>query len=134
MAAKIALAVLALSLLGSAATAQAPAGPRMPGEPPAGAQGQALVEHGNAAYQYYCAPCHGAGKGLNNAPALPGTHALNIKYRGERPGLLEQRDDLTADYVRFIARNGIEGMPSFRRVELSDANLNAIGAYLGKGK
>jgi len=122
----IGLAGLGATLLAASAFA-AP----NPGQPPAGASPQAIQEHGNRAFQYYCAPCHGPGKG-NNRPYLPGTDALNVKYKGERPALLEERTDLTADFVRFMVRNGIEGMPSFRKVELSDANLDAIGAYLAR--
>lgn len=99
----------------------------------AAAAAQPAAPQGKKEFEYYCAPCHGPGKG-NNRPALPGTDALNVKYKGEKPGLIEARDDLTAVYVRFVVRRGVEGMPSFRKVELSDPNLDAIAAYLGRGK
>jgi mono/diheme cytochrome c family protein len=102
---------------------------RLPGEPPAGAAPAAMVEHGNKAFQYYCAPCHGTFE-----KNLPGTTALAVKYKGARPGALEARDDLTSDFVIYTVRHGIKGMPQFRKVELSDANLAAIGAYLAKSK
>jgi mono/diheme cytochrome c family protein len=102
---------------------------RFPGEPPAGVSGAAQVQHGNKAFQYYCAPCHGTFE-----KNLPGTTALEVKYRGERPGALEARDDLTAEFVVYTVRHGIKGMPQFRKVELSDANLDAIAAYLAKAK
>ena len=116
MIARIAVAALGLLLASASAVAAQPAAPQ-----------------GQKEFQYYCTPCHGPGKG-NNRPALPGTDALNVKYKGEKPGLIEARDDLTAAYVRFVVRRGIEGMPSFRKVELSDPNLDAIAAYLGRGK
>ena len=139
---KLVLAAVTLSLIGTGAlAAQAPRAPHAlppvgnphPGAgPPAGATPQQIVEHGSKAFQYYCAPCHGAGKGSGNRPYLPGTDGLAIKYKGERPALLEERTDLTPDLVRFFVRNGVEGMPSFRKVELNDANLDAIGAYLAR--
>jgi len=79
--------------------------------------------HGYVAFQRACAVCHGSG------PA-PGTRALRAKYQGKRPALLEQRRDLAPDYVRFIVRHGITVMPPFRKTELSDADLDAIVAYL----
>lgn len=47
---------------------------------------------------------------------------------------LEQRDDLTADYVKMAARQGIGNMPRISRGEVSDVQLERIAAYLAKGK
>lgn len=47
---------------------------------------------------------------------------------------LEQRDDLTADYVKMAARQGIGNMPRISRGEVSDVQLDRIAAYLAKGK
>jgi len=128
---KLGLVGLVLAGIATAAVAATPIQPRarLPGDPPAGASGAALVQHGDHAFQYYCAPCHGGFE-----KNLPGTHALAVKYKGERPALLEERTDLTPEFVTYIVRHGIEGMPQFRKVELSDANLAAIGAYLSKSK
>jgi mono/diheme cytochrome c family protein len=79
-----------------------------------------------------CAPCHGQGKGDDGAPLLPGTAALKLKYKGDLPPELEKRRDLTAETIRFFVRNGSGAMPMFRRTELSDADINAINAYLKK--
>ena len=89
-----------------------------------------LIEKGRAQFQYSCAPCHGPGKGMGNRPFLPGTDALNVKYQGTQPPLLEDRTNLTRDVIRYFVRNGIESMPSFRKTELGDAELDAIAAYL----
>jgi (+)-pinoresinol hydroxylase len=78
---------------------------------------------GYVAFQRACAVCHGSG------PA-PGTRALRAKYQGKLPALLEERRDLAPDYVRFVARHGTTVMPPFRKTELSDADLDAIVAYL----
>lgn len=49
-------------------------------------------------------------------------------------GLLANRDDLTADYVKSVARMGKGAMPRQTRVDVTDAELDKIAAYLGKGK
>jgi len=91
---------------------------------PAYAQDQATIQQGDEAYQYWCATCHGAG------PGHPGTTALAAKYKGARPGLLEERTDLTPQGVRFFVRNGVSIMPFFRKTEVSDSDLDAIAQYL----
>ena len=42
---------------------------------------------GEKVYTYWCATCHG--------PGLPGTVALETKYKGTKPALLTERKDLT---------------------------------------
>jgi (+)-pinoresinol hydroxylase len=79
---------------------------------------------GYALFQQTCSVCHGAG------PAKPGTRALRAKYQDKEPALLEERRDLTAEYVRVIIRHGVSVMPPFRKTELSDDDANAIVAYL----
>lgn len=80
--------------------------------------------HGYVQYQDYCAACHGAGVGK------PGTLALQQKYKGAEPALLGERTDLTPQLIKTCVRNGIGPMPIFRKTEISDADLNAIAAYL----
>jgi (+)-pinoresinol hydroxylase len=75
-------------------------------------------------FQNACSVCHGSG------PAKPGTRALTAKYGGKEPALLEQRTDLPPDLIRAAVRQGISVMPPFRKTELSDADLEAIVAYL----
>lgn len=85
---------------------------------------------GREIFERQCAPCHAAGPGDDGAPMLPGTMALAAKYGGQRYGALELRTDLTADVLRYFVRNGIGAMPMFRKVELSDADIDAIAGYL----
>jgi len=85
---------------------------------------EATIRRGDEVYQYWCATCHGAG------PGHPGTAALRAKYKGARPAVLEERTDLTPRSVRFYVRNGVSIMPFFRKTEVSDADLDAIAAYL----
>ena len=47
---------------------------------------------------------------------------------------LEARTDLTVDYVKAVARQGMGNMPAVRRGELSDQQLERIAAYLAKAK
>jgi mono/diheme cytochrome c family protein len=89
-----------------------------------------VVEQGQRVFAHLCAPCHGAGRGDDGAPMLPGTHALTLKYRGEKPGLLEERTDLSAELIGVFVRNGVASMPPFRKTELSDEDIAAIATYL----
>jgi mono/diheme cytochrome c family protein len=84
----------------------------------------AIVQKGNDTYQYWCATCHGSG------PGHPGTTALAAKYKGARPGLLEERTDLSPQGIKFAVRRGVSIMPFFRKTELSDADLDAVVQYL----
>ena len=83
-----------------------------------------LLERGEAVYQYWCNTCHG--------PEMlkPGTTALAIKYRGELPATLTERTDMVPEFVELMVREGISMMPFFRPTEISDADLDAVTAYL----
>jgi len=85
---------------------------------------------GRVIFERQCAPCHGTGRGDDNSPQLPGTAALAARYAGAKPGELELRTDLNADVLRFFVRRGIGPMPAFRQAELSDADIDAIAAYI----
>jgi mono/diheme cytochrome c family protein len=87
---------------------------------------QPSPELGKQVFQKWCAPCHAPGDGH------PGTVALEAKYKGALPAPLEQRTDLTADTVKYFVRNGVSIMPFFRKTEISDAELDALGRYLEK--
>lgn len=94
------------------------------------AQDAATIERGRIVFEHYCAPCHGDGRGDDGAPMLPGTHALLLKYRGEKPGLLERRTDLSTELITTFVRNGVASMPPFRKTEVTDEDIAAIAAYL----
>jgi len=79
---------------------------------------------GYVEYQKFCSACHGPGAGR------PGTMALQAKYKGAEPALLDQRTDLTPELVKTYVRNGISVMPFFRKTEISDADLDLIASYL----
>jgi (+)-pinoresinol hydroxylase len=84
----------------------------------------ARQEQGHAVFQRWCEPCHG------RAPYLPATAALTVKYKGKIAGALEDRKDLTPPAVKTFVRQGVFSMPPFRKTEISDADLEALAAYL----
>jgi mono/diheme cytochrome c family protein len=82
------------------------------------------VARGHEVFQYWCAPCHAPG------PRHPGTQALEVLYQGAKPAALEQRTDLVPELTRSFVRTGVSVMPPFRKTEISDADLDALAAYL----
>lgn len=104
------------------------------GSLPAAAQApadEATIQKGAAVYQYWCAACHSSGRGN------PGTAALAAKYKGRQPAIpavLTERTDLTAQSLRFFVRKGVSVMAPFRKTEITDADLDALSAYLTRNK
>ena len=84
----------------------------------------AQTPDGKAVFEQWCAPCHGDG------PGKPGTAALQALYKGVKPALLEQRTDLVPELTKAFVRNGVSVMPFFRKTEITDAELDALAAYL----
>ncbi len=85
---------------------------------------EATVQQGEKVFDYWCATCHG--------PRLPGTVALETKYKGAKPGLLSERTDLAPPVTKAFVRHGVSIMPFFRKTEISDADLDALAAYLAR--
>lgn len=83
------------------------------------------VERGAAVFNNWCSACHA--RGTQNAP---GTTSLQFKYQGSVPAALEDRRDLTPEVVKTFVRNGVATMAPFRKTEVSDADLEALAAYL----
>lgn len=83
-----------------------------------------LIARGEAVYEYWCNACHG--------PEMlkPGTAALAIKYQGALPAALTERTDMVPEFVEQMVRQGISMMPFFRPTEVSDADLDALAAFL----
>ena len=95
---------------------------------PAQAQTAGTIDHGKQVFEYWCSACHGAGRDR------PGTNALRIKYNGAKPALLEERTDLPPEVLKPFVRTGIFTMPPFRKTEISDADLDALAAYIARKK
>ena len=79
---------------------------------------------GATLYRQKCAICHAAGG--------PGTAALARRLPAGVPALLEDRTDLPPLLVHTVVRNGIGGMQRFTRIELTDAQLETLVAWLGR--
>lgn len=82
---------------------------------------------GGKIFDKWCSGCHSTAEG-------PGSMALQRKYQGTLPAVLEQRSNLPPEYVSFAVRHGISFMPSFRKTEISDADLALLSAYLAGPK
>ncbi len=99
--------------------AELPAGDRLAG----GKDGETLFAN-------RCGACHLAG-GM-------GTNLLTKQrmMAGQPPetGMLSNRTDLTADYVKTVVRQGKMAMPRLTRVDVTDVELDSISAYLAKAK
>jgi len=89
--------------------------------PAAAAEPDAVQPQGRNLYLAHCGKCHLDGG--------TGTFMLGRRL-GKDKALLEDRTDLNQDYVHHVVRHGVNSMPWFTRVELPDAELAAITAYL----
>jgi mono/diheme cytochrome c family protein len=78
---------------------------------------------GKIVFDRWCIHCHDEG------PGNAGTLRLAID-RGEDRSVLEKRTDLSAQYVKAIVRNGINQMPGYRLLEISDEELEKLANYL----
>ncbi len=80
---------------------------------------------GQQIFNAQCVHCHGASE------EHPGTFQL-AATRGPEYAVLEQREDLTSDYVKYIVRTGLNGMPPFTPTVITDAELDELAGYLAK--
>ena len=126
--------LLAAGFVASAAAALPPGPPpgppppyQMRGEAPSGDRLKPGGD-GKVLFQVHCGYCHLTG-GM-------GTNLLTKQRMmvGETPdkGLLANRTDLTADYVKSVVRMGKGAMPAQTKVDVTDAELEAVAKYLGK--
>jgi mono/diheme cytochrome c family protein len=78
-------------------------------------------EQGRKVYFGLCINCH--------APGLWGTNRLAKRFDKDH-AVLDNRTDLAAATVRVAIRVGIGSMPPLRKTEVSDADVDAVSAYL----
>ena len=121
----------ALALMAGAALVPGSLAAQKSRKPPAQAAAQ-MEQAGRDVFARNCAPCHGRGPGDDGSKSLPGTATLDARYKGEIPGALELRSDLTTETLTYFVRHGSGPMPMFRKTEVSDSELEAIAAYLSR--
>jgi mono/diheme cytochrome c family protein len=92
----------------------------------AGAARSAEAADGKALYTARCGMCH---QTIGMAVAI-----LSRRPGDASKGLLEDRADLSAAFVRTVVRTGIMNMPRIARGEVSDPELAQIANYLARGK
>ena len=86
-------------------------------------QVHAEQNQGEAVFQKWCDGCH------MDSPFAPGTIQLR-QLRGKDLSLVLKRTDLKPDFLRHIVRKGMNGMPLFRRTEISDEELEQLIDFL----
>jgi mono/diheme cytochrome c family protein len=86
------------------------------------------VSRGERLYAQWCQGCHD--RLGPTRETMPGTTPLAARYQSTRPAALVDRDDLTPELVKVFVRQGISFMPTFRKTELSDAELDDVAAFL----
>jgi len=82
---------------------------------------------GEQVWTHWCAHCHGTGRGM------PGTQSLQVKYGGRLPAALLERTDLTPEAIAVFVRQGVLSMAPFRKTEITDTELAALGTWMASG-
>ena len=128
------LAALALAACNQAeAPKEAAKGPPAGGPPPIPPYQMRAAAGGSSGQAHFsnkCGACHLAGGMGTNLL----TKQMLLAKRPPTDGLLENRKDLTPDYVVAVVRGGKMAMPRLTRVDVTDAELEAISTYLGKAR
>lgn len=99
-------------------------GPPAAGPYAAATFGEHATDPGERLFGQECAFCH-------VGPRNTGTMMLERRL-GKGKGELTARTDLDPAYVKVVVRNGLVNMPPFSKVELTDADLDAIAAWLAR--
>jgi len=77
------------------------------------------------AYANACAPCH------DNGGFAVGVLTDRL---GKKAALIDRGNTLDAATIRFAVRHGIGAMPAMSKLEVTDAELDGIIAYLAKAR
>jgi mono/diheme cytochrome c family protein len=86
------------------------------------------TKDGAVLFSNRCGACHLAG-GMGTNLLTKQRMAAGLPPES---GLLANRKDLTITYVKVVVRKGKLAMPPLSRVEVTDAELDAIARYLAK--
>ncbi len=81
------------------------------------------LAHGQATYNLFCSGCHNPGDGH------AGTMKLKL-LKGEENSVILARADLSADYIRYVVRDGLMEMAPFRPTDINDRDLDSLIAYI----
>ena len=93
-------------------------------------------QKGHEIFEKWCAGCHNPNPALQKhggglvGQVFAGTYTLEQRYKGTKPAALEQRTDLTSDFIKYTVRHGLNMMPRSRKTEISDSDLDALATYL----
>ncbi|HJE03874.1 MAG TPA: cytochrome c [Aliarcobacter thereius] len=81
------------------------------------------LKEGKQLFDKWCISCHGEN--------MPATKALAIVYKGTGISpIIEKRDELNKEFVKYVVRYGRFSMPFFRKVEINDKELENLAEYL----
>ena len=114
------LVVLAIALAGGAQLQARTVGHQIAPTAPSAATGVKIFDK-------WCSDCHRPETGS-------GSMALQRRYKGAVPAILERRSDVSPELVKLAVRRGVSFMPSFRKTEISDAELDQVSAYLASSQ
>ena len=78
---------------------------------------------GEELFKLFCRACHAPG------PAHPGTAKLALT-KGPDKSVILNREDLPAEYIAHVVRNGLLGMPPLRPTDVTDAELEQLVEYV----
>ena len=78
---------------------------------------------GAEVYNKWCMGCHAP------SPFAPGTIRLK-RSKGEAFSDIKKSENLSSEYIKTLVRKGYGGMPSFRRTEISEGELQRLLEYL----
>lgn len=94
------------------------------------------IVRGKMVFAQWCQGCHAPMGGPNGVFGFPpaGTNRLQQRYQGAVPAALEDRTDLQPELIRTAVRQGLPIMPPLRKTEVTDADLDAVIAYLTQKK
>jgi mono/diheme cytochrome c family protein len=104
-----------------------------------------LQANGKALFEKACLYCHGEGKfgtltlakrlqelneQFESLPQQMKASAAPAKRVGADQAELVKRDNLAPDYIRCVVHTGVRNMPQYPLLDLSNAEIDSISAYL----
>jgi mono/diheme cytochrome c family protein len=91
--------------------------------PPADATTPVGERSGEELFVLFCRACHAPG------PQHPATSKLAIT-KGAANSVILNRNDLPAEYIAHVVRNGLLGMPPLRPTDVTEAELERLVQYV----